>query len=82
MKRSPSLEDALEGAVSAGLQSQLGDAAGVVSVFLDPGIAVSKPDSYVKSLSKMLPAGAKVETVVTAICQRLYEDLGLQFQER
>jgi len=82
MKRSPSLEDALEGAVSAGLQSQLGDAAGVVSVFLDPGIAVSKPDSYVKSLSKMLPAGAKVETVVTAICQRLYEDLGLQFQQR
>jgi len=82
MKRSPSLEDALEGAVAAGLQSQLGDAAGVVSVFLDPGIAVSKPDSYVKSLSKILPTGTTVETVVTSICQRLYEDLGLRFQER
>ena len=82
MTISKSIEEMLEDAVTGGLQGFLGDNAKVLNVFLDPSLAVRKPDSYVNSLSRLLPPDKNVETLVLSMCRLLYEDLGLPFEER
>ena len=79
---SKSLEEMLEDAVTDGLQGFLGDNAKVLNVFLDPALAVRKPDSYVDTVRKFLPPDKNVEALVVAMCRLLYEYLGLQFEER
>jgi tetratricopeptide (TPR) repeat protein len=79
---SKSIDEMLEDAVTGGLQGFLGDTAKVLNVFLDPALAVRKPDSYVNSVSKFLPADKNVEGLVLAMCGLLYEYLGLPFEER
>ena len=51
-------------------------------MFLDPSLAVSKPDSYVNSLRKLLPPDKNVATLITAICKLLYDYLGISFEEK
>ena len=82
MKKPDSFDAALEFAVTEGLRGELGDSAGTISVFVDPGIAINKPDSYVRSLTKILGQDARIEDLVRAIGQRLYESFGLQFEEK
>jgi len=72
----------LEDAVTGGLQGFMGDNAKVLNVFLDPAMAVRKPDSYINSVSKFLPPDKNVEGLVLAMCRLLYEYLGLPFEER
>jgi len=68
--------------VTSGLQDFLGDNAKVLNIFLDPALAVSKPDSYVNSLRKLLPPDKNVATLITAICKLLYDYLGIPFEEK
>ena len=82
MRISKSIEEMLEDAVTGGLQGFLGDNAKVLNVFLDPSLAVRKPDSYINSLSKLLPPEKNIETLVLSMCRLLYEYLGLPFEER
>jgi hypothetical protein len=79
---SKSFEAMLEDAVTDGLQGFLGDNAKALNVFLDPALAVRKPDSYVNSVSKFLPPDKNVEALVVAMCRLLYEYLDLPFEER
>ena len=72
----------LEDAVTGGLQGFLGDNAKVLNVFLDPSLAVRKPDSYVNSVSKLLPPDKSVEGLVSAMCRLLYDNLDLPFEQR
>jgi len=68
--------------VTGGLQGFLGDNAKVLNVFLDPSLAFRKPDSYVNSVSKLLPPDKNVEALVVSMCKLLYEYLDLPFKER
>ena len=43
---------------------------------------MSKPDSYVNSLRKLLPPDKNVATLITAICKLLYDYLGIPFEEK
>lgn len=82
MTMSKSLEEMLENAVTDGLQGFLGDNAKVLNVFLDPALAVRRPDAYVNTVGKFLPPEKSVEALVVAMCRLLYEYLGLPFEER
>jgi len=68
--------------VTGGLQGFLGDNARVLNVFLDPSLAFRKPDSYVNSVSKLLPPDKNVGALVVSMCRLLYEYLDLPFEER
>jgi hypothetical protein len=77
-----SFEEIAQRAVVNGLQSVLGDTAKVLSLYLDPAIAVRKPDPYVRCLLKCIPVEDKVDALVSAIGQQLYQSIGIQFDEK
>jgi hypothetical protein len=82
MSRPSSFDAILEDAITSGLETQLGETAKVLCLYLDPRIAVRKPDFYAKCLYKCFPVRDKVDTLVVAISRRLYEELGIVFEER
>jgi hypothetical protein len=77
-----SFDEIFRKAVVDGLQSVLGDTARVLSLYLDPAIALKKPDPYVQSLMKIIPVEDKVRGLVLAIAMQLYQSLGLQLEEK
>jgi hypothetical protein len=82
MTHTSSFDAILEDAITTGLESQLGETAKVLCLYLDPRIAVRKPDFYAKCLYKCFPVPGKFEILLLAISRKLYEELGIVFQER
>ncbi|TMI63238.1 hypothetical protein E6H16_05785 [Candidatus Bathyarchaeota archaeon] len=82
MSSNASFDVILEDAVTSGLETQLGETAKVLCLYLDPRIAIRKPDFYAKCLYKCFPVPGKIEILLLAISRRLYEELGIVFEER
>ena len=67
MSSNASFDVILEDAVTSGLETQLGETAKVLCLYLDPRIAIRKPDFYAKCLYKCFPVPGKIEILLLAI---------------